>query len=326
MTPAPLRRPPFDPAVDAVLERMRADGTLVPMTADQIAGRRANAVPEDLSAFPVDRRDLTIAGYQGAALQVSVFRGSTVDKSAPAVLHIHGGGMMLGDRFAGMSAVLPWVVEHGVVAVTVEYRLAPEHPDPIPVEDCYAALLWIAGHAAELGIDPARIVLVGASAGGGLAAGVALLARDRGGPPPLGQMLICPMLDDRDRTVSMRQFDGVGAWDRGSIRTGWTALLGDRHGTADVPIYAAPARATSLGGLPATFIDVGSAEVFRDEDVAFATRIWADGGVAELHVWPGGTHGWDQLVPQSPMARQAAEARNAWIARLLRRSITTGHA
>ncbi|MFF5229618.1 alpha/beta hydrolase [Dactylosporangium sp. NPDC000521] len=319
MTPAPRRRPPFEPAVAAELERMRADGTLVSVTADQIAGRRASAVPEDLSAFPVDRRDLTIAGYQGAALRVSVFTGSTVDGPAPVVLHFHGGGMMLGDRLAGMSAVLPWVVEHGAVAVTVDYRLAPEHPDPVPVEDCYAALLWVAGHAAELGADPDRIVLVGASAGGGLAAGTALLARDRGGPALLGQMLICPMLDDRDQTMSMRQFDGVGAWDRGSIRTGWTALLGDRRATGDVSIYAAPGRATGLAGLPATFIDVGSAEVFRDEDVAFATRIWADGGDAELHVWPGGTHGWDQLVPQSPMARQAVRTRDEWIARLLRR-------
>ncbi|WP_460491315.1 alpha/beta hydrolase [Dactylosporangium cerinum] len=295
------------------------------MTADQIAGRRANAVPEDLSAFPVDRRDLTIAGYQGAALQVSVFRGSTVDKSAPAVLHIHGGGMMLGDRFAGMSAVLPWVVEHGVVAVTVEYRLAPEHPDPIPVEDCYAALLWIAGHAAELGIDPARIVLVGASAGVAwrpawhcwpATAGTAAARADADLPHARR-----PGPNRVDATVRRRRRVGPRQHPH---RLDRAARRPARHrGRADL---RRPGPGDQPRGLPATFIDVGSAEVFRDEDVAFATRIWADGGVAELHVWPGGTHGWDQLVPQSPMARQAAEARNAWIARLLRRSITTGHA
>ncbi|MEV4481382.1 alpha/beta hydrolase [Micromonospora coxensis] len=316
----PLRRPPFDPDVAAVLDEMRANGTLVTVTAGQIAERRRpeNTVVEDLSGFPVDRRDLTVPGYQGAALELSVFRRPGAPDPAPGILHIHGGGMMLGNRFAGMSTVLPWVVEHGAVAVTVEYRLAPEHPDPIPVEDCYAALTWIAAHAAELGIDPARIVLVGASAGGGLAAGTALLARDRGGPALLGQMLICPMLDDREETVSMRQFDGVGLWDRGSIRTGWTALLGDRRATPHVSGYAAPSRATSLADLPATYVDVGSAEVFRDENVAFASRIWADGGVAELHVWPGGTHGWDQLIPHTRLARQAVETRNSWIARLLR--------
>ena len=312
-------RPPFDPAVGAVLERMRADGTLVSVTADQIAGRRASAVPEDLSAFPVQRRDLTIAGYQGAALDVSVFSRSTVDGPAPVVLHFHGGGMMLGDRFAGMSGVLPWVVEHGAVAVTVDYRRAPEHPDPVPVEDCYAALLWVAGHAAELGADPDRIVLVGASAGGGLAAGTALLARDRGGPALLGQLLICPMLDDRDQTVSMRQFDGVGAWDRGSIRTGWTALLGDRRATEDVSIYAAPARATDLSGLPPVFVDAGAAEVFRDEAVAFASAVWAAGGEAELHVWGGAFHGFHDIAPDSAVAKACIAARESWLRRLLAR-------
>ena len=201
----------------------------------------------------------------------------------------------------------------------MDYRLAPEHPDPYPVEDCYATLLWTVEHAAELGVDPARIVVNGPSAGGGLAAGVALLARDRGGPPLLGQLLVSPMLDDRNETVSSHQIDGVGVWDRESNDTGWNALLGDRRGTDTVSIYAAPARATDLTGLPPAYLECGSAEVFRDEDVAYASSLWAAGVQAELHVWPGAFHASDQLAPDAALSREAVTARDAWMARLLGR-------
>jgi acetyl esterase/lipase len=145
----------------------------------------------------------------------------------------------------------------------------------------------------ELGIDPSRLIIAGASAGGGLAAGTTLLARDRRGPALMGSLLMCPMIDDRNLTPSSHQIDGVGVWDRGSNEMGWRALLGERRGTESVSIYASPSRATDLSGLPPTFIDVASAEVFRDEAVAYASRIWADGGIAELHVVPGGYHGLD---------------------------------
>jgi len=146
---------------------------------------------------------------------------------------------------------------------------------------------------------------------------VALLARDRGGPNLVGQMLLCPMLDDRGDTVSARQFDGIGVWDQGSNRVGWNAPLGDSRGGANVWAHAAPARATDLSGLPPAYIDVGSAEVFRDESVSYASKIWQDGGIAELHVWPGGTHGWENLIPNSPLARHAAVTRDAGINRVL---------
>ncbi|GGR70304.1 hypothetical protein GCM10010236_25540 [Streptomyces eurythermus] len=166
-------------------------------------------------------------------------------------------------------------------------------------------------------MDPDRLILAGQSAGGGLAAGTALLARDRKGPRLIGQVLIYPMLDDRDRTVSSGQFDGVGVWDRQSNRTGWTALLGERRGTDDVSVYAAPARATDLTGLPPAFIDCGSAEVFRDEDVAYASALWAAGVQAELHVWPGGFHGFDLTAPHTALAHAMTAARNNWVARIL---------
>jgi acetyl esterase/lipase len=224
--------------------------------------------------------------------------------------------MVMGNRMTGISLVAPWIVAHGAVAATVEYRLAPEHPDPAPVEDCYAALLWFAEHAEEVGANPERILVAGASAGGGLAAGVSLLSRDRGGPQLAGQLLLCPMLDDRDDTVSARQFEGLGLWDRGSNGVGWNALLGDRRGSGHVSIYAAPARAEDLSGLPPTYLDAGSAEVFRDETVAYASRLWRDGNDTELHIWPGGTHGWEALMQGSSLAELASDVRTSWVARL----------
>ncbi|MFC8097848.1 alpha/beta hydrolase [Streptomyces sp. NPDC057363] len=315
-------RPPYDPEVAAALAMMDANGALQSLTLESIDAMRAaqQETYDSIDDFDdLDRVDLTIPGYEGAQLTVSVFRPPGHTGDGPGVLYIHGGGMIGGNRFTGLATVLPWVKEHGAVVVTVDYRLAPEHPDPYPVEDCYAALLWLAEHAGDCGIDADRLLIAGASAGGGLAAGTALLSRDRQGPRLIGQMLQCPMLDDRDQTRSSAQFEGLGVWDRESNCTGWTALLGSRKGTAEVSVYAAPGRSRDLSGLPPTFLDVASAEVFRDEVVAYATQIWADGGVAELHVWPGGTHGWEGLAPQGRMARQAMDARDRWIARLLER-------
>jgi acetyl esterase/lipase len=260
----------------------------------------------------------TVPGAAGDPdVEVVVLRPTGSTTAAPAVLHTHGGGMIIGDARSGLVEVAGWAAELGLVVVSVEYRLAPETPHPGPVEDCYAALVWTHRNAAELGVDPGRIVVAGASAGGGLAAALALMARDRGEVALLGQLLIYPMLDDRNDSGSAQQMAGVGVWDRTSNRTGWSALLGDAAGGPDVSPYAAPARATDLSGLPPAFVDVASTETFRDEDVAYASRIWAAGGVAELHVWPGGCHGFDVFVPDAAISRAARAARVAWLRRLL---------
>ena len=232
------------------------------------------------------------------------------------VYHTHGGGMVIGDRRTGVVEMLDWATQFNLVVVSVEYRLAPENPHPALIDDCYAGLLWTAGHADELGFEPGRMIVAGGSAGGGLAAALALRARDEGGPELLGQMLICPMLDDRNDTPSAHQMAGLGVWDRNANEFGWTALLGDQQGAPGVSPYAAPARAEDLSGLPATFIDVGSAETFRDEDVAYASRIWQAGGRAELHVWPGGFHGFDGFAPTAQLSHDAREARVRWLNRL----------
>ncbi len=309
--------PPFDPELmDALAALTRVIPTT--FTPDLIAGFR---VPTDVEQLLADRnvthRELSVPGFDGSELTLSVFARSDHSGFGPALYSIHGGGMVIGDRFGGLGEVLEWVEEFDAVCVSVEYRLAPEFPDPYPVEDCYAGLAWVAAHADELGIDPARLLIVGGSAGGGLAAGTSLLARDRRGPELLGAMLMYPMLDDRNRTVSSHQIDGVGFWDRGSNDTGWDALLGSRRNTGAVSIYAAPARATDLTGLPPTFIDVASAELFRDEAVLYALQIWANGGVAELHVVPGGFHGFENVAPDSALARQVRGTRRTWLARML---------
>jgi acetyl esterase/lipase len=160
-------------------------------------------------------------------------------------------------------------------------------------------------------------VLVGGSAGGGIAAALALLSRDRGGPSLAGQLLMCPMLDDRNDSPSVHQMAELPMWNRQANEVGWTALLGDDRGGADVSPYAAPARATDLSGLPPTYIDVGSADSFRSEDVDYANRIWLAGGVAELHVWPGGYHGFDAIVPTAGISKAAVASRANWLHRLL---------
>ena len=311
--------PPYDPELTAALAAWPEPP--VSITPDLIPARRAlpGIPPADIIGDrPVVYTDRTIPGPAGGPdLTATILERPGRRPGGPAVYYIHGGGMIFPDRWAGIPKVLDWITDLDAVMVSVEYRVAPEHPYPAPLDDCYAGLLWTAAQAGEFGYDPARLAIAGASAGGGLAAGVTLRARDENGPALAAQVLIYPMLDDRNETTSSYQFDGFGPWDRTSNDTGWDAYLGDRRRTAGVPVYAAPARATDLSGLPPTFIDVGSAEVFRDEDVAYASQIWASGGVCELHVWPGGYHGFDQSAPGTALADAMIETRNAWLRRTL---------
>lgn len=309
-------RPPYDPSVAVVATVLPTE----PMTPEAIPAGRAQGwvTPDKLTqTFGVTHRDVTVAGYGGADITVAVFRRPGDAEVGPGFVWIHGGGMVAGDRFAGAVDALGYLVTHGGTVVSVEYRLAPEHPAPIPVEDCYAALVWAVEHAADLGFDPDRVILGGGSAGGGLAAGVALLARDRGAPALSGVLLACPMLDDRNDSPSIRQYDVSIGWSGRSNEVGWTALLGDARGTDAVSGYDAPARAPWLGGLPPVHIAVGSADPFRSEDVAFAEAIWRDGGDCELYVLPGGHHGYEGMTPASSISTITAESRQAWVRRIL---------
>ncbi|GLX92450.1 alpha/beta hydrolase [Herbidospora sp. NBRC 101105] len=310
---------PVRPAVDAELRALSADLPLMPeLTPEVVATLRA--IPSAplgtlLGGRAVERREVTVAAEDGAEIPLTVLvpPGAV---NAPCVVWIHGGGMIMGDRFANLDIPLEWLDRFGAVVVTVDYRLAPDVTGTTLAEDCYRALTWAAGNAAELGVDPARIVVAGVSAGGGLAAGVALMARDRGGPALAAQVLICPMLDHRDATTSTHQFTGPGVWSREMNAYGWLAVLGGLTGD-DVPAYVSPAVADDLSGLPPAYVDAGSAEVFRDEDVAYATRIWAAGGRADLHVWDGGFHGFDALYPGAALSQEARRTRTEWLDRLL---------
>lgn len=298
-----------------------------PLSPELIADRRARTAAGNLTdaqitrggAFTVEQR--TVPGPAGAPdIGLLICRPTAVPGPHPVIYNTHGGGMVAGSvRTVELADELDRAQELGLTVVAVDYRLAPEHPDPAPIEDCYAGLTWVAAHAEAIGADPDRIVVSGNSAGGCLAAGLALLARDRGGPRLLGQMLQCPMLDDRCDSPSTRQLARAGLWDGESNRAGWTALLGPRRGGEDVSCYTAPARAADLSGLPPAFVDVGSVEALRDEAVEYSTRIWRAGGEAELHVWSGAFHSFDEWVPDAVVSGTAKRARADWLRRLLDR-------
>jgi acetyl esterase/lipase len=263
--------------------------------------------PESLAG--VERADHVVS--VDPEIIVRTHQPTARDGLAPAVLSMHGGGFIIGNRSIDDTRLGHWCAELGVVGVSVEYRLSPETPYPGPLEDCYAALRWVFDHAEELGVDPTRVGATGVSAGGGLAAGLALLVRDRGELDLAFQLLECPMIDDRQTTPS-RQWPGLPMWSRESNDYGWRNYLGDLYGTDDVPAYAAPSRATDLSGLPPAYVSVGALDGFLDEDVSFAARLNGVGVPTELHVYPHAPHGF-QLFSGSVLADRANRHMDEWL-------------
>jgi acetyl esterase/lipase len=299
----PPRPVPVDPEVAAQLAAI-PPGALDfdQWTLDTIPARRAARVAQ---SAPVPPPTTTVFRDEQAdgGLRLRVYAPPESRPARPWIYWIHGGGYISGSALAVDPRLNRWAETLDCVVVAVEYRLAPEHPYPVPLEDCYAGLCWAVGAAGRLGLDPARGVLAGSSAGGGLAAAVALLARDRGGPALTGQILIYPMLDDRQATVS-RQFEAAPVWGRSANELGWRAYLGRAGHQGDVPGYAAPARAADLAGLPPAFVAVGGADLFRDESIAYAARLLEAGVEAELHVYPGAPHGFEILAPAAGVSRR----------------------
>jgi acetyl esterase/lipase len=282
---------------------------------DAIAAGRPAVVGVEVDEFALITAD-------GAELPLRWYRPVGATLPGSAVLYLHGGGMILAWGHVGSvydAVVREYVAASGVPALVVDYRVAPEHPDPTPVSDCYAALQWLADHAGDLGVDPGRIGVAGDSAGGGLAAGIALLARDRGGPAIALQLLAYPMLDDRTVEPDPQLPPDVLVWTYDDNVTGWSALLGEAAGAAGesaVSVYAAPARAADLTGLPPTYIDTGDLDIFRDEDVSFARRLALAGVPTELHVHPGCPHGFETFAPDASVSRQAIADRVRRLRRL----------
>lgn len=304
----------FDPELAEALTGLPAGP---PLSGESLPSvRRAMADGNLTCAEAIGDRDLVWEDHEvpGTAVVVTVVKPRNA-RDAPGFYNIHGGGMVLDDRFADLPRMVALVEEFGFVAVTVDYRLAPEHPHPAPIEDCYAGLTWMAGNAGALGFDPAKLIVGGGSAGGGLSAGIALLARDRGGPALAGQLLLCPMIDSRNDSASTVEFAERGVWGREANEFGWRSLL-----NGQTSHYAVPATAEDLTGLPPAFIEVGAAEIFRDEDVDYARRLWRAGVPTELHVWAGAYHGFDRIAPDSEVTRAALAARASWLRRVIGRA------
>lgn len=228
----------------------------------------------------------------------------------PGLLWLHGGGYMIGSASMDALRLQAWAARFDCVTVSVEYRLAPEDPFPAAHDDAMDALGWLVERSDELGIDLSRIVVAGASAGGGLAAGVVLAARDRG-IPLAGQLLFYPMIDDRQQTASSHWDAPV--WPPTANTFGWRAYLGDLYG-GDVPAYAAPARATDVRGLPRSLLIVGGADGFYDETVAYASRLAHAGVPTDLRVYAGAPHGFDLMAPDASVTREALRDAEAWLA------------
>lgn len=264
----------------------------------------------------------TVIGADNNTITLSIFTPKEPAVAArPALYHVHGGGMVSGDRFTALTPVMDLLEGIDCVIVSVEHRLAPETRAPGPAEDCYAGLVWVSEHAQMLRIDPAAIIIFGVSGGGALAAATCLMARDRKSPaiPIKAQMLYSPLLDDRLQTLSDQQFEYGNPASTAWIRKIWELVLGGEPGSDKVTMYQAPGRETDLSNLPPAYIDAGECEVFRDSSVAYATTLWRCGSTCELHIWPGAWHGFDMLDdPNVPLIYMANQAKRNWFKRVMK--------
>jgi acetyl esterase/lipase len=299
--------------LDPEIRRAVADLPDFVFSADTVPLMRQNAVFSPVPAPDIERVEL--AAQPGGEVSLSVLRPHNAVGDLPALYWMHGGGMVIGNRHMDDARLNEWCRSLSCACVSVEYRLAPEAAYPVPLDDCDAGLSYLFDHADELRIDPGRIGVGGRSAGGALAAALAL--RWRGGEKHsvTFQYLEYPMLDDRGQTPSSR-VDGLPLWSRESNEFGWRSYLGPAYGTDDVPADAAPARAAELAGLPPTFISVGTADCLRDEAIDYAARLCRAGVSTELHVYAGAVHGFDMFA-DCAVAKCAERNSVDWLARQL---------
>jgi len=302
MNIADLLDPELAPIFAALpeLEDITADPHLSRQTA---AAMILAAQNEARDSVPVTATDRSVPGPKGAPdVPLRIYYPS--EPAAGGLLWLHGGGFILGDLDRADPFCRRMALEVGCVVASVAYRLAPENPFPAAVEDCYAALQWLASSAAELGLDSRRIAIGGTSAGGCLAAAVALMARDYHGPQLAFQLLLYPCLDDRHRTPSSHAITDSRTWNRQASLRAWQAYLGSdrRH---SVSPYAAPSRAADLANLPPAYILAAELDLLRDENVEYASRLMQAGVRTELHVFPGTFHGFDGLAPATQIGRRA---------------------
>lgn len=302
----------YDPELAAALELQRT-ASIEDLEAARALHRQLSA-SADTEVEGIDSLEISDhvvpAGAEGPELRVRVYAPLGYERPLPGVLYFHSGGFVLGSIEAEHARAAWLALSVGAVLVSVEYRLAPEHPYPAALDDCYAALCWMAATADQLGIAPDRVAVAGSSSGACLAAAVALLTRDRGGPPLCFQLLNSPVLDDRLETPSMTEFTDTPVWDRGSALLSWNYYLGERD---DIPYYAAPARADDLSGLPPAYIATGQFDPLRDEGILYGLRLLQAGVAAEIHNFPGAYHGSDGVETAEISQRWASDL--AWALR-----------
>lgn len=249
--------------------------------------------------------DEIIAGTDANPLPLRIYRPKSTTEALPALLWIHGGGYILGSIDDNDDLCMRFVKDANCVVVSVDYRLAPEHPYPAPIEDCYSALKWIADNAEAINIDPHRIGVAGASAGGGLTAALTLLARDRQYPSICFQMPLYPMIDDQNQTPSTNEIKEGFVWNQKTNEAGWKMYLGEIYGTENIPAYAAPARAEDYRNLPYTYTCVGQLDPFRDETLTYVTKLAQAGVDVEFHLYPGAYHGFEAINPNADVSVRA---------------------
>lgn len=227
----------------------------------------------------------------------------------PAMLWIHGGGYVLGHPDMDDVLCERFVQAAKCVVVSVDYRLAPEHPYPAAIDDCYAGLIWMTDEAESLGIDVDRVAIAGASGGGGLTAALALMARDKGGPALIFQMPLYPMIDNRNMTASSHEITADNAtWNRTNNLEAWSMYLGEGTDDSELSPYAVPSRADSLAGLPPTYTCVGQLDLFRDETIEYVTRLAQAGIDVEFHLYPGCFHCFEVFVPEAEVSQRASQS------------------
>ena len=304
----------LDPELKPIFEAAFAGAGAMPsLPRGDWQGRRESSVAYDMfeqmlpTTPDIEIKDFSITSYDGVEILVRWYKPANSESKA-AILYTHGGGKFLCTAEM-YDPICKYYAAHANVAVlSVDFRLPPEDPYPALAEDCYAGLVWLADHADELGVDLNRIGVMGDSGGGGIAAGVALMARDRGGPQLAKQFLICPMLDDRN-TIEDPAMMRFSTWNYDDNYTGWQCYVGDAIGTDDVSPYAAPSRADDLSGLPPAFIDVGELDIFRDESIDYAARLVKAGTSVEFHLYPGAPHGFEIIGFNTKIAANAWRAR-----------------
>ncbi len=314
-----------DPELLDGLAMLKAAMPLGANLGDDLPASRAAAAARNgllLSNFEmpdnVTQEVIMVSGSDGHQIALRMMRPTHLgDAPVPLVYWMHGGGYVLGSAAQDDALMARFASQLGCIGVSVEYRLAPEHPFPAPHNDCYDGLMHLVDKAADYHIDTTRIALGGASAGGGLAAGLALRVRDQAPISLVGQVLLYPMIDDRNIAQPDADHENTPVWSREANLFGWTSFLGHAPGGDGVSAYAAAARADDLSGLPPTYLPVGDLDLFLDEDIAYAQRLSQAGVACELHVFPGAIHGFNGFVPEARMSKICNQEIADFVARVI---------